>query len=218
MKRFILGFVALALNSVAFAPTANAICHHCTAPRAVYVRPVYFAPVFYQAPVTHQFQTIGGPTPTTVYDSAPTYGAPETVSVSAPMAVSAPVTIAAPAAEAIVSVEAPQVMAVQPETSHVETTTEAVESVPVESVPVESVPVETVPVETSYQVEAAPIQVAAPVQYVTSTPTFVQTPPANRTTVVESYYQQQQTYFQPAPVIMMQLPAAPARGCFNCRH
>lgn len=202
MKRVLVSALVIAITS--FVSTASAGCHHHRAMRLIYVPA---APV-YQAPVMHSFQTIGGPGPTTFHESAPVYGQPITESVSAPMVQA--VEVAAPVVAETIAVEAAPVVESIPigDTHSVDTIEETPIATEAEAVAVEAV-VEAAP---------APDYVApAPVQYVEvapAAPVFVETPPANRAHVVETYYQPQMMYFQPAPVIIMQ---APSRGCRHCR-
>lgn len=263
MNRILLSIAILATTFVA---NANAICHHRAMQMqfaAVRVAQPYFvAPAYIPAPapapVYHQYQTIGGPAPTMVFDSAPVYGQPITESAPAYQQVqqvqvqhvAPPVAVQAAPIQTVQVQAAPvqtvEVQAAPIQTVQVQTATPAVETIPVEathsvaqiteapiavetSVAVEAVQTVQVPAVQTVQVPAAqtvqvPVQtVQVPVQtYQVAAPapqaTFVQTPPAARANVIETTYQPQTMYFQPAPVMMMIQPAPARGGCLGCRH
>lgn len=198
MKRVLVSALVIALASL-FTSSASAGCHHHRAVRLIWVPAP--APMVYQ-----QFQTIGGPGPTTFHDSAPVYGQPITEAVSAPV-----VEQAAPVVQAV---EVPVVESIPVGDTH---SVDTIEEGPIATEAVEAV-VEAAP-EPEY-VAPAPVEEVAPapqvgcVEAAPAAPVFVETPPANRANIIETYYQPQMMYFQPAPVYFI----APSRGCRHCRH
>jgi len=208
MKRILVSATAIAIASLILS-SASAGCHHHR--RAVQLIWVPAPAPVYQAPAFQQFQTIGGPGPTTVHDSTPVYGQPIT-EVAAPVVQVAPVQV-------VQQVAAPVATEAEPIT----------ESIPVgdshpvaeiEEGPISADPVVAVEAAPEYAAPAPCVEAAAPVEYVApapapAAPVFVETPPANRANIIETYYAPQMMYFQPSPVFIMQ---APTRGCRHCRH
>lgn len=181
------------------------------------------APV-YGAPITESVQyaaaapvAVAAPAPVAVQEVAqPTYveAAPVAEVATESVAVeSIPVEATHPVeaiAEAPVSLEAAP--------TYVEATAPvaAVEQVQVAApAPVQYVEV-AAPAPAPVQVQYVQAPAPAPVQYVSApaAPTFVQTPPANRATVIQTFVQPApMMYIQPRPqIIMMQ---APRRGCLH---